>query len=137
MTRRCSTYTVLNLCFVAIIFAVFIYSLLFVDNHPIPSTFTQLTGIEPVSCGLSRAFSQLVRGNLMQALALNPHSVRVFAFFVGQLLMRTAAIVLTHFGRLPRKVLIVSDISISVGLFLFCFAPLIRYTIGVWAMIWR
>ncbi|MCK7541036.1 MAG: DUF2752 domain-containing protein [Marinilabiliales bacterium] len=55
-----------------------------------PCVHQVITGEPCPSCGLSHAFSLIVRGRVDEALQWNSHSMRVFLFFALQLIMRIA-----------------------------------------------
>lgn len=135
MIQRCSTYTIINICFACIAAGVLLYATLYTNNHPIPSLLTNHTGISTPSYGLSRSFSMIIRGDIEDALAMNPHSVRVFIFFAAQLAMRLVAIALAK--RIPQKAtpIVATDIVLSIALFAYCFAPLIAYTFKQFALL--
>jgi hypothetical protein len=103
---------------------VFIYSGLFSakeDNHPVPSFYQKITGEPAPSTGLSRAFSEIVRGNLVSASAYNKDSLLIFSFFLIQLIQRIL-VTFILFKQIPRThYLLSADVIISILLFLFCF----------------
>jgi hypothetical protein len=81
---------------------------------------------EPVvSTGLSRAFSEIVRGNWQQALSYNAYSLRIFIFFAAQLILRLLFSFLLFRKMFSENTLLFSDILISVLLFLWAFAAFI------------
>lgn len=129
-TSAQNTYLLVNLVFCIFLVIIFLYSLVFrANNHPIPALLTDLTGEIPPSKGLSSSFSEIVRGNFELANEYNPYGLRVFSFFVAQLLMRIFFSILTFLK--PKKISIplIADITISIVIFIFCFAPLITYTL--------
>lgn len=129
-------YFVLNISFMAIIMAILLYSAFYrLNSHPIPALLTQETGIIPPSKGLSASFSEIVRGNISNALKLNPHSIRIFSFFVLQFLIRSIALVALKKQWFPINRMVTIDISISVILFVICFAPLIEFTVKLFAQL--
>lgn len=139
MKNRCSIafqnpHVTISFALGIVFLFVFAYSLIFSGSaHPVPALLTEQTGIIPPSKGLSRAFSEIVRGNFSLAIALNPHSIRIFAFFAVQLLLRFfVIIVLFNFPRLSKK-LAFADGMFSLSLFIYCFLPLIEYTIRLFA----
>ncbi len=97
-------------------------------KHPIPSYYQRVTGQETISTGLSRCFSAIVRLDFDQAQAFNVHGIRVFVFFLTQLIIRTALIILI-LNRKKIASFYVADVVFTVFLFLYCFYPFIRYTI--------
>lgn len=120
----------------AIIMAILLYSVFYRQNsHPIPALLTEKTGIIPPSKGLSASFSEIVRGNISAAKSLNPHSVRIFSFFALQIILRIIAIIATKKYWFPTNRLATIDISISVILFVVCFAPLIEFTLKLFAQL--
>jgi hypothetical protein len=103
---------------------IFIYSGLFSakrDNHPIPSLYESITGEPSPSSGMSRAFSEIIRGNLEEARRYNRDSLSIFIFFGIQLMQRLiVSLLLTrNIRRIPY--LITVDLATSLGLLLYCF----------------
>jgi len=93
MKQNANAYRIVNLLLALVVLGVFVYSLMYTPGkHPIPSIFTDITGVETPSTGLSSAFSELVRGNLNVARSYNANVLQVFSFFVLQLLLRISLI---------------------------------------------
>lgn len=90
-------------------------------SHPIPS----MHNVPVVSTGLSRAFSEIVRGNWQQALSFNVYSLRIFTFFAAQLFLRLLFSILLFRKMFSKNTLLFSDILISVLLFLWAFAAFV------------
>ncbi len=129
-------YLILNISFMAIIMAILLYSTFYkFSNHHIPAVLTQETGIIPPSKGLSASFAEIVRGNISTALELNPHSIRIFSFFVIQFLLRTSVLFALKKRWLPVNRMVTIDVSISVILFVVCFAPMIEFTLKLFAQL--
>lgn len=124
-------YLKVNSAFALILLLVFVYSLVFShNNHPIPAALTQLTGIVPPSKGLTAAFSQIVRFNFTNACILNPYGLRMFSFFLIQFILRVSLIVIElKFPNSVKTRTIVVDMLISFSLFIYCFYPLIEFTL--------
>jgi hypothetical protein len=77
------SYLEINLIFIVFLAFFFGYSLIFsalADNHPIPSFYTEITGEETISSGLSRSFSDIIRGNFKSANEYNIYGIRVLFF---------------------------------------------------------
>lgn len=93
-----------------------------------PCVHEKLTGEPCPSCGLSHAFSLIVRGRIDEALEWNSHSIRIFLFFAVQLLMRAglAAAALKPV-RYIRQVA-VADAVVSSVMALTAFWPFLRLT---------
>lgn len=127
-------YHIINLAFGSIILGIILYSLVFREsNHPIPALLTQITGIIPPSKGLSASFSELVRGNFETAALLNPYGLRIFAFFIIQLFTRVLVSITIEGEWIKLSRIIILDSIYSIALFGICFAPLIGYTIQLFA----
>ena len=115
-------YIICNLIFAGVLAAVLAYFGIFssAGDYPVhalaPGTLT--------STGLQRALSELMRGNLSEALQFNCYSVGIFAFFVVQLIMRLAFSAVFIFCADKRRRLILTDAIISTLLFLCAFAPM-------------
>lgn len=68
-------------------------------RYPVGCIHEKLTGEPCPSCGLSHAFSLIVRGRVAEALEWNSTALRVFLFFAVQLAMRIGLAVWTLPGR--------------------------------------
>ena len=130
------SYLIVNLVLAGLIGLIFIYSGIYSateDNYPIPSFFEGITGEVPPSAGMSRAFSEIVRGNLDAASAYNPDSLLIFAFFLVQGIQRLTVSFLLVKGKrasgkpvarkqlTSMKYLLPADVLASLILFLYCF----------------
>jgi len=108
---------------------IFIYSGLFSaekDNHPIPSFYEELSGETSVSSGLSRSFSEIVRGRFKSAREYNTYGIIVFIFFLVQFFQRLLISLLIHKKNIPMKRLIIFDVAFSICFFLYCFRGFIK-----------
>ncbi|MBI9068057.1 MAG: DUF2752 domain-containing protein [Salinivirgaceae bacterium] len=117
-------YVIINLIFAGIIILIIIYSGIFSATgilHPIKSIQKQ----EVVSTGLSRAFSEIVRFNFSKAIEYNPFSISIFLFFFIQLFLRLSFSYLLLSTPISKKLLIYSDVLVSVLLFLWAFSKFI------------
>lgn len=117
-------YVIINLIFVAIIVTILIYSAIFSDSgipHPIKSLATK----DAVSSGLSRAFSEIIRLNFSDAIQFNQYSISIFLFFVIQLFLRIITSVLLLNSYITEKLLLITDILVTVLLFLLTFSEFI------------
>ena len=117
-------YNIVNLFLAGIIMMIFIYSGLFSarkDNHPVPSFYEKITGEPSPSSGLSRAFSEIVRGNLESAKSYNQDSLLIFSFFLIQFVQRILVSALLYKQILRIQYLLIADLAISTILFLYCF----------------
>jgi len=126
-----SSYQIINLIFASIITGIFIYSAIYSHrkiNHPIPSVFSQLTGSDSPSSGLSRSFSALTQGDVKSAKELNPYSIQIFLFFAFQLIFRIFTFFLMKKSFSWINTYIFADITLSILVFLLVFKPLIFFT---------
>ena len=108
---------------------VLIYSGLFSadkDNHPVPSYFEKITGQPSPSSGMSRAFSEIIRGNFETARNYNADSLLIFAFFIIQGVQRISVSILLVKSRIKKKHLLFADVFLTVVLFIFFFCFNIR-----------
>ena len=124
-------YLLLNLIFAGVILLIMGYSLFYSpdeERYPVTCVHEKLTGEPCPSCGLSHAFSLIVRGRIDEALEWNSHSVRVFLFFAVQLLMRAglAAAALKPVKKLRQVA--VADAVVSSVMALTAFWPFLRLT---------
>ena len=122
-------YLILNIVFAGVILLVLLYSGIFSpdkNNYPIVCIHEKLTGLPCFSCGLSHSFSLIVRGRVEEAYKWNVYGMRVFIFFVSQLLMRILFSVYYQRNEKSRKWLIKYDIIGSILMFSIAFYPFFR-----------
>lgn len=98
------------------------------ERYPLPCVHEKLTGEPCPSCGLSHAFSLIVRGRTDEAMEWNSHSMRVFIFFVIQLVMRAGLAVTALRTRGNLKAITVTDAAVSAVMTLTAFYPFLRLT---------
>lgn len=123
-------YLIINMIFAGVIVLVMIYSGIFSpasNNYPVICIHEKLTGQPCASCGLSHSFSLILRGRLAEAHVWNIYGLRVFLFFLSQLLLRI--VFSSYYILYPqnRRQLIITDVSGSIILFFLAFTPYIRW----------
>ena len=121
-------YFQINLIFAGILMMIFLYSGIFSashNNYPIPSNYTKLTGKKTVSTGLSRCFSEIIRGRLKSAKEYNPYGIGIFLFFLIQLLIRISLLIFYSKLNKYEHIVIIADSILSVVLFILFFRPVI------------
>ncbi len=117
-------YHILNICFAGIIILIFIYSGIFSvekNNHPIKSACATVEGHPCKSEGLSRSFSEIVRFRFESAKSYNEYGMKIFSFFLIQLLLRFTASFILYKKTIKQNTLVVFDSLISVSLYIYCF----------------
>ena len=125
-------YFILNLIFAGVALFIMGYSLFFSpdeERYPVPCIHEKVTGEPCPSCGLSHAFSLIVRGRVDEALEWNSQSVRVFLFFTVQLVMRLALGARALITDRHLRLVTLSDAAISTVMTLAVFYPYLR---SVW-----
>jgi hypothetical protein len=88
---RNEPYLLLNLIFAGVIVLVIVYSGIFSpdrNDYPVVCIHEKITGEPCFSCGLSHSFSLIIRGRIHEAYEWNIFGMRVFLFFVLQLVLR-------------------------------------------------
>jgi hypothetical protein len=123
-------YLFINLFFAGVLLVVFTYSLIFSpdkDNYPVVCIHEKITGQPCISCGLSHSMSLILRGKITEASEWNIYGLRVFIFFVSQLLLRI--FLSLYYVKFPssRKWLIIMDSAGSGLMFLLTFWPFVRW----------
>jgi len=122
-------YLVINFSLAAIIILMFVYAAVFSpdrNDYPVVCIHEKLTGEQCASCGLSHSFSLIVRGRISEAFDWNPNGLRVFLFFVLQLVMRLACSASYSKNPGTGKELIILDVLISSLMFLITFMPFVK-----------
>lgn len=122
-------YLFMNLIFAGVILIVLGYSAIFspdTNNYPVVCVHEKLTGLPCASCGLSHSFSLIVRGRITEAVEWNSYGIRIFIFFIAQLLMRIVFSVNYIKSHASSRNLIIFDVAGSIILFLIAFYPFFR-----------
>jgi hypothetical protein len=94
------------------------------SNYPIPGSLETLRTSKEISSGLSRSFSELMRGRIDSAREYNEHGPRIFLFFLVQVFMRPFFLFLylrNHHG----ITWVYLDAGTCIVLFLIAFWPFI------------
>jgi len=125
---RDDPYLIINIFFAGVILLIMAYSGFFSpdkNNYPVICLHEKLTGEPCFSCGLSHSFSLIVRGRIDEAYKWNIYGMRVFLFFVSQLILRVAFSIFYLRYPATRKQLILIDCIGSGLIFLISFWPFI------------
>jgi hypothetical protein len=125
---RNEPYLIINIFFVGVIVLIMAYSGIFSpdkDNYPVICIHQKLTGQPCFSCGLSHSFSLIVRGRINEAYQWNLYGMRVFLFFVTQLVLRVLFSIFYLKFQQTRIQLIILDCIGSGVIFLISFWPFI------------
>jgi hypothetical protein len=125
---RNEPYLIINIFFAGVILLIIAYSGIFSpdkNSYPVICLHEKFTGEHCYSCGLSHSISLIVRGRIHEAYLWNNYGMRVFLFFVSQLVLRVAFS--RSYVRYPetRKQLIIMDCTGSGLIFLISFWPFI------------
>ena len=118
-------YIIINIILTLVLLGIMIYSAAFsaTKNHyPIRSSLEILKEGKEISTGLSRSFSELIRGRIRSARDFNEHGPRIFLFFLLQLLMRPV-FSLFYLKHSQAVIWIYLDAGLSIMLFMIAFFP--------------
>lgn len=129
LTQSARPYFILNLILAGVILLIMGYSLFYSpdeNRYPVPCVHEKLTGEPCPSCGLSHAFSLIVRGRIDEALDWNSYSLRVFIFFAVQLLMRLSLALVALKVIVNLRNIAVTDAVVSALMTLTAFFPFLR-----------
>ncbi|MBS1233957.1 MAG: hypothetical protein H6R34_521 [Bacteroidetes bacterium] len=124
---QASPSILINSIFLVVLLGILSYSALFSaarNNYPIPSSIETLKKGKEISWGLSRSFSELMRGRIDSARMYNEHGPRIFLFFLVQVFMRLFFLFLVlrnHYG----MTWVYLDAGTSIVLFVIAFWPFI------------
>jgi len=129
---RDEPYLILNIFFAGVVILIIAYSGIFSpdqNNYPVVCFHEKITGEPCFSCGLSHSFSLIARGRIHEAYEWNIYGMRVFLFFVSQLIMRIVFSLYYLRYISTRKQLIILDCLGSGAIFLITFWPFLEYII--------
>ena len=96
------------------------------NSYPVACIHEKLTGEPCPSCGMSHAFSLIVRGRFEEALQWNSYSIRIFLFFAIQLLMRIAFGIRSMKSARWLRQITVADAIVSGAMAIVAFYPFLR-----------
>ena len=125
-------YLFINIFLAGVILLIIAYSGIFSpvkDNYPVICVHEKLTGEHCASCGLSHSLSLILRGKADEAYQWNIYGMRVFLFFISQLVLRFAFSI--YYLQKPEhgRSLVILDSIGSGMLFLLAFWPYIKWLI--------
>ncbi len=122
-------YLAVNIIFAGVILLIMGYSVFYSpdeEKYPVPCVHEKLTGEQCPSCGMSHAFSLIVRGRIDEAMEWNTASAGVFLFFAFQFLMRIVlGIRVLYTDRFIRPISIV-DSAVSLLMAIAAFFPFLK-----------
>ncbi len=128
------SYQMVNLLAAIVIISVIAFSALFDSqgDYLVECVHVSSMGSECSTCGLTRSFSEMTRGEFHSASLYNRNGPLLFVFFVTQLVLRAfAAITLINIRQgkkaPPFNTLVYSDSTVSLLLFLVCFRHLLVF----------
>jgi hypothetical protein len=104
------------------------------DSYPVVCIHEKITGQQCPSCGISHAFSLIVRGRFREAEQWNPYAMRVFLFFFVQLLMRTGLAIWLFRKERETRIVGFTDAVISALMAAATFFPFLS---AQWSMIMK
>ncbi|HPT11537.1 MAG TPA: DUF2752 domain-containing protein [Bacteroidales bacterium] len=119
-------YFTVNIILAGVILLIMGYSVYYSpdkNDYPVVCFHEKITGQPCPSCGLSHAFSLIVRGRFDEAIMWNQYSVRVFIFFLVQFIIRLVMVAYIY-----RKVVVAPfvpylDATISIIMVIAAFYP--------------
>lgn len=120
------SYKKINVIFSFLIVFIFLYS--FIAPYVVFTIPSSCVGMPLIYCksrGLTRAFSEIIRFNFANALVYNLYSLKIFCFFLMQLLARISIYKIIEVNNF--KTILFFDIILSILLFLFSFYNLILF----------
>lgn len=122
--QEIDSYKKINVILIFIIMFIFFYCFFLPYlNFGLRSSCEGLPSIYCKSRGLTRAFSEILRFHFREAIIFNPFSIKIFGFFLFQLMARFFINGIISFSTF--KIVLIFDILVSVISFLFCFYNLI------------
>jgi hypothetical protein len=124
---QASPAIIINGIFMVVLLGILSYSAVFSaarNNYPIPGSLEILKEKKEISSGLSRSFSELIRGRIDSAREYNEHGPRIFLFFLIQFFMRPFFLFF-YLRNHQRIIWVYLDAGVSIVLFLITFWPFI------------
>lgn len=125
--QKAPSYVIISLVFFILIGVGFAYSYFFYPNdQPIECVVKAYTGHDCPTCGFSRAFSFYTHLQFHEGKSYNSLSWNVFLFFLFQFSVRGLVLISYKITRRSfNRIIIKSDLLISISFFLLAFLPII------------
>jgi hypothetical protein len=134
VTSGARSYLIINIILAGVVIVILFYSVLFSpekNNYPVQCVHERVSGIPCPSCGLSHSLSYIVRGDFNSAQLWNRYGIRVFLFFVFQLIARASiSTSIIKSGKAPRS-LIGFDLVITILSFILGFSQFVIYNFSL------
>ena len=129
---RNEPYLLINIFFAGVILLIIAYSGIFSpekNNYPVTCIHEKITREPCFSCGLSHSFSLIVRGRINEAYEWNIYGMRVFLFFMSQLILRIVfSLYYLKYAGTGKQLIFIDSIGSGL-LFLLTFWPFIVYIV--------
>jgi len=128
-TNALRAYIIINIIFAGVILLIMGYSGFYSpdeNKYPVVCIHEKLTGEPCPSCGLSHAFSLILRGRVDEAVQWNSAALQVFFFFVLQLTMRIGIGIRCLLTERHLKMMAIVDTIVSSLMALTAFYPFLR-----------
>ncbi|MGZ3751009.1 MAG: DUF2752 domain-containing protein [Mucilaginibacter sp.] len=129
------TYSLVNWIFAGIFIVILIYSGIYSPNQKYPvKCYYQILYKRPCpTCGLSRGFSAIMRGEFKEASQFNQNSIPLFCFFSIQLFLRLTINCLLVRVKKPASIrpILTTDIAVTVLMFSWAFHRIILSVISL------
>ena len=120
-----SNYLLFNLIIAATLAAIIIYFGIYplFGDYALKCQVLQATGHPCIGCGLTRGIHEGLLFHFDKALQWNESSILVLSFLVAILILRgiTSLLVLKTLSLKRLRIILFIDLTISLGLYLFCF----------------
>jgi hypothetical protein len=124
------TYLTINIFLAGVILLILAYSGIFSpvkNDYPVACVHQLLTGQPCASCGLSHSLSLIIRGKPAEAAQWNIYGMRIFIFFISQLVLRVFFSFIYMKNIQTRRQLVILDAAGSGIMFLLAFMPFMRW----------
>jgi hypothetical protein len=120
-------YRIINSIFIGILILMFGYAFFFAyNNHSVTCVYVKMYNKPCPTCGITRAFSEILHFNFAKASTLNNISLKFFGFFFVQLILRFIINVFC-LRKFDIQKIINFDVAFSILLFVFCFFESIKF----------
>ena len=120
------SYFIFNFLIAGIFTTLFVYACFFAYNsHSVGCIYIKTFGKPCPTCGITRAFSEILHFNFTKAYQLNNIAPWLFSFFFLQLIVRLIINFILKKREINISKILKIDVSFSILLFVICFYKLI------------
>jgi hypothetical protein len=118
-------YAIFNFLILSVCLFIMVYAYFFANNGSgVSCIYQKYLGKPCITCGTTRSFQLILKGQFNKAYTLNSYGVWLFVFFASQIIFRIIALI-NPYKKISFKKWLWVDVAFTIVLFLLSFGKLI------------